>query len=491
MTFKNFRPTHGRVQNASKMLNGTRSNATLRDLEEEEGELEEKEGTVVSIKRDLINGAGWTVQSEDQTYICSCATSMYELPDTVERGGMLYPTDTVTVKFQINPVLRVNTITEITSLGEETDKLDIGQWKHGDEATTIIGKPMAAMSISNGFISMNYNNTNQVITNKEAVSTEGEATNINSKKLNINSDEVKIKGMTLTDFITDESREVSNEYASYNIETPTNINLFVDRANNITQLNINTIEDEKIEGYGVVGEIKDQKAIPLREQTQRLITDGNCVDVVTIDTNGVIRIDYFQNQCTKERKILSTHSWMTPQIESRNYIKVIVKETCDYCDEGTNTKSEFINYCPKCKDFNTLIDTSISIRCNTCGEEYCQNCGTSLTNSSLKLKKYQTNYISAYGTTCKHCKTQLQPGTNKQYVNYCPDCQEWGWLRQAEMEQDGNTINILQCDYCNAQFCSTCGINQEKHGLDLKNHLAEYEKYRQALRKLKYIKDGI
>ena len=29
---------------------------------ESEGELEEKEGTVISIKRDLINGAGWTVQ---------------------------------------------------------------------------------------------------------------------------------------------------------------------------------------------------------------------------------------------------------------------------------------------------------------------------------------------------------------------------------------------------------------------------------------------
>ena len=41
------------------MINSTRTNTSLRDLDEEEGELEEKEGTVISIKQDLINGAGY------------------------------------------------------------------------------------------------------------------------------------------------------------------------------------------------------------------------------------------------------------------------------------------------------------------------------------------------------------------------------------------------------------------------------------------------
>ena len=73
-----FRPSIARVQNAQKIFTSTKTNATIRDLEEEEGELEEKEGTVVSIKRDLINGKGWTVQDKDgQTYLCSCASSMY------------------------------------------------------------------------------------------------------------------------------------------------------------------------------------------------------------------------------------------------------------------------------------------------------------------------------------------------------------------------------------------------------------------------------
>lgn len=488
MTFKSFRPTHGRVQNASKLINGTRSNATIRDLEEEEGELEEKEGIVTSIKQDLINGAGWTVKSEDQTYICSCATSMYELPETKERGGYLYPTEKVKVRFQINPVLKINTITEILSLGDETETLDISKWKHGDKSTTVIAKPKSAISISNGFIDINYNNNNKVTADDDAITTTGKKTQINTKETNINSDVVKINGVSVFDLITGESRAVSNEYASYHIKTINDVNLFLDRSNNMTQIDIST--SNPISGHGVIGEIKDQKAIPIREQSQQLITDGHCTDIITIDTDGIIRIKTFENECTEERSIMSTNNWITPQVESRNYIKVIVPKTCDYCHEGTNTKSEFINYCPKCKNFNTLIDTSISIKC-TCGAEYCQNCGTNLSDSSQKLKKYQDTYVIGYGTTCKHCNTQLQAGTNKQYVNYCPDCEEWGWLTQTTMEQDGNTINILKCNYCNAKFCCTCGINQEKHGLTLTNSPVQYSKYKNALRKLKYIKDGV
>ena len=492
MSKKGFRYTQGRVQKATQIINGTRTNATIRDLEEEEGELEEKEGTVVSIKEDNINGNGWTVKDKDgQTYLCSCANSMYELPETKQRGGLLYPTETVKVKFQINPVLRLNTITEITSLGKETDKLDINKWKHGDESTTVIAKPRSAISISNGFITMNYDNNNQVIANDQGISTEGDNTNINTKTLNINSNNINVAGKLLTSIIDEQALNISNEYASYNVNTINKANLYVDRSNNMTQVHIDT-GDNKISGYGVIGEIKDQKAIPLREQTQQLVTDGHCVDIVVIDEDGIIRVKSFENDCTEERLISSTNNWITPQIESRNYIKVIVKQTCNSCDEGTNTKSEFINYCPSCQNFNTLIDTSTSVKCNTCGTTYYQNCGHNINNpSSEKLKKYQDNFISAYGTTCKYCNTQLQPNTNKQYVNYCPECQQWNWLRQSEMEQDGNTINILECGYCNSKFCSTCGIDQDKHGIVLRDDLVSYTAYKNAFRKLKYIKDGV
>ena len=121
MTRSSFRPTVARTQNALKIINGTKTNATIRDLEEEEGELEEKEGTVISIKRDLINGAGWTVRdNEGNTYICSCASSMYEIPETTERGGILYPKESIRVTFTVNPVLKINTIKEIISKARTT-----------------------------------------------------------------------------------------------------------------------------------------------------------------------------------------------------------------------------------------------------------------------------------------------------------------------------------------------------------------------------------
>ena len=65
MSNHTFRPSIARVQNAQKIFTSTKTNATIRDLEEEEGELEEKEGTVVSIKRDSINGSGWTVKDKE------------------------------------------------------------------------------------------------------------------------------------------------------------------------------------------------------------------------------------------------------------------------------------------------------------------------------------------------------------------------------------------------------------------------------------------
>lgn len=485
-----FRHTYQHVQRASQMINSTRTNATLRDLDEEEGELEEKEGTIVSIKQDLINGTGWTVKdTEGQTYLCSCAASMYDLPETKERGGVLYPTDTVKVRFQINPVLRINTITEILSLGEETNTLDISKWKHGDESTTVIAKPKSAISMSNGFITMNYDNNNQVIANDDGISTEGKNTNINTNNLNINANNVNIQGKSLSSTIDEQALNVSNEYISFYLSTPPNISVALEKSNNITQLSINA---NNFNGYGVIGEIKEQKAIPVREQSQQLITDGDCTDIIKISTDGVISIEPFENKCNSSRNITSTNNWIAPQT-TRNYIKVTVQETCDYCDEGTNASMEYINYCPYCGkhgSFDSLVNTATHIKCNICNRTYCQNCGTNIFNPSEKLKTYKDNYISAYGTTCKYCKEQLKSGTNKQYVNYCPNCEKWNMLYQSELEQDDDIINILECEYCNSVFCSTCGIDQEKHGLTLSQHPASYENYDKAFRRLKYIRDG-
>lgn len=490
MTGSSFRPTLARTQNAMKNINGTRTNATIRNIEEEEGELEEKEGTVVSIKRDLINGAGWTVKDKEGTkYICSCASSMYEIPETVERGGILYPKESIKVTFTVNPVLRINTIKEIKSLGKETDKIDIGQWRHGNESTTVIAKPKSALSVSDGLIKISYENNNQVVASKEGVTTTGEATNINTDTLSIQSNNIDIQGTSLSDIIAESAIIESNEHVAFNVESLPTINIILDRSNNMTQLDIQGTEYSEIP-KGVIGHIKDQKSLPIREQRQQLITDGNCVDVISIDADGIITIEpSISTECPKERKIFSTNNWITPRIQSRNYIKVTVKQICDNCDDGHNIHGEYINYCPSCGKWNTLSDTGTSIRCS-CGTSYCQNCGIGIHNTSLRLKSFTDNYVPAFGTTCKYCKDQLQSDTTKYYVNYCPDCEVWGSLYQAERIEDDNTINILRCNSCDAEFCSTCGINQDKHGITLTDNPVQYTAYKNAFRKLKYIKDG-
>lgn len=500
MVNRGFRPSIGRVQNSSKIFNGQKTNATIRDLEEEEDELEEREGSIVSIETDKINGAGWTVKdTQGETHICSCATSMYEIPNGKTRGGKLYPSETIQVKFTINPVLRLNSITEILSSGKESEKLDVTDWIHEDEATTVIAKPDSAMSISNGFIQMNYSNKNQIITGKYGISTEGENTDINTDTTSINSDSITVyDGQELDSYINNQALSVSNEFESYNIGGFDNLNIHLDRSNNITQLDINTV-DSKFNRYGVIGEIKDQKAIPIRKQSQQLVTDGDCMDIVTIDEDGIIYIKSYENDCPAERIISSTHNWITPQVEARNYIKVIVNKRCNNCDEGINAQAEYINYCPSCNNWNILVNTSTSIKCNTCGMQYCQNCGANLSiPHGDKLKKYHENFISAIGSTCNYCKTQLHPNTNKQYVNYCPDCEQWGKLYQTERidtdkeeEDELFIVNILKCESCEAEYCSTCGINQDKHGLTLTNNPVQYQAYKDALRKLKYIKDGV
>lgn len=491
MTRSGFRPSLARTQNAMKNISGTRTNATIRNIEEEEGELEEKEGTVVSIKRDLINGAGWTVKDkEGNTYICSCASSMYEIPETVERGGILYPKDTIEVTFTVNPVLRINTIKEIKSLGEETEKIDISQWRHGDESTTVIAKPKSALSISDGLIKMDYDNSNKVTASNNGISTEGKATNINTDKLAINSDDITVQGMSLSDMIGEEALNTSNEHVAFNVDSLPSIDMILDRSNNMTQLTINS-GDNKIDINGrVIGQIKDQKSIPVREQHQQLLTDGNCIDIISIDTDGIIRISPASNNpCTGERKILSTNNWITPRIQSRNYIKVMVNNVCDNCNDGNNALMEYVNYCPKCNTWNTLSNTGTSIRCGS-GHSYCQNCGTGIEDTSVQLKKFLDHYILAFGTTCKHCKDQLLSDTLKYYVNYCPNCEEWDVLYQTERVEDDKIINVLKCTSCESEFCCTCGIDQDNYGLTLTNNPVQYTAYKNALRKLKYIKDG-
>ena len=63
-------------------------------------------------------------------------------------------------------------------------------------------------------------------------------------------------------------------------------------------------------------------------------------------------------------------------------------------------------------------------------------------------------------------------------------------MEQGEYVTDEGVINILNCNACDSVFCSTCGIDQNNHGLTLTTAKVQYANYKNALRKLKYVKDG-
>lgn len=493
---KAFRPTPARFQNSFKILSGTKTNATIRDLEEDEEELEEKTGVVVSIARDRINGSGWTVKDEEgNLYNCSCASSMYELPSTTERGGILYPEGTVTVKFTVNPVLRINTITEITSLGEDEKSLDISKWQHGDNATTVIAKPKSAISISDARISFSYDNVNEVTTDENAIALKGEETKIESKKTTINSEEIEMQGIDINTFVTG----ISQNNNIYNARltsytggvTPQDASsVYLMQERNIVSATIDGQDIMLDEKERVMADIKDQTKHPLRNQRFILPTSEG-MDVLTCYANGYIT--FRASGPPGVRTILSTHNWLAPQFDKRFTITATASQNCSCCPEVINGQT-FIDYCPVCSRWHVLSQIQNNIICNTCGATFCASCGhyNSLAcfDKEFDLKLYNKHYIAIVGNYCKHCNQRMEENHTKEYVNYCPFCKKWNFLSSATMDFNHKIINTLYCNYCHNHFCANCGTIQNDYEIkSFSDNIIYYDDYIEQNQKLFFIKE--
>lgn len=493
---KAFRPTPARFQNSLKILSGTKTNATIRDLEEDEEELEEKTGVVVSIKRDKINSAGWTVKDEEgNLYNCSCASSMYELPSTTERGGILYPDGKVTVKFTVNPVLRINTITEIISLGGSEQTLDISKWQHGEEATTVIAKPKSAISISDSKISFSYDNVNEVVTDENSIQLIGSETNIQSDKMNINSEEIEIRGVDIDEYMTGiihNSNVVNSRITSYTggVTPKDASSVYVTQERNIVSATVDTNKIDLYTEERVVADIKDQKKHPLREQKFVLLTDKG-TDEIHCYPNGIVALR--ANGEPGERKILSTHNWLAPQFDNRYTITTTASQNCSCCTEAINGQT-FIDYCPVCNKWHALSQIQNNIICNTCGATYCASCGhyNSLpcSDKAFDLKLYNDYHITAIGNYCDHCNQRMEEGNKKEYVNYCPSCKKWNFLSNETKNHNNDIINILHCNYCNQDFCANCGTQQNDYEIkSFSDNVIYYNDYIDKIKKLLFIKE--
>ena len=545
---KAFRPTPARFKNSIKILAGTKTNATIRDIEEDkEKELEEMTGTVIEIDRNKINGDGWKVKGSDgNIYQCSCASNMYEIPDSVTRGGVLYPNGSTTVKFTVSKVLRRNSITEFlsgdgieandvtqkdkTPVGNQkkNDKnnsnnssndgntddegedepstkgtLSVADWQHGDKATTVIAKPKAAISISDGLISFNYNNTNAVLADNVSTKIIGEATEINTNTIDINSNNITVNGKTIEQKMAEKTQSIIDQNAkvySYNSTSKENIDknkIFIDKERNTVQITINDLNLKLTNKERVIMDIKDQKFFPLRNQSYIVIGNPIGTDIVTAYTDGIITCktnDVMQNTeepvKTDINKIISaTQVWLSPQYNLQNTISINNPSHCPCCRNKNKTLSIFFNFCPICNEWHLLYNYANHIKCVKCQKVFCGSCGHALdvkcSNSLATLYSYEDNKISSETSLCDHCKNNNTIGNTKVYANYCPSCKKWKYL----IVKDKNEQKIFYCGYCGHSFCSSCGM-------DLKNEVIEsfdttiyyYDDYIKKYQKMFFVK---
>ena len=459
MSQKIFHHSPHRAVDSMKILVGNKTNATIRDFEETEEDIEEVTGVVISIDKDKITGNGWEVKDEDgNVFYCSMPFSLYDLPETREYGGVYYPTEPVTVKVTKNNVLRTNTITEVTSLGKDETSVDLSKWKHGDKPTTIIGKAKSAISISDNFITFNYDNTNLIKADNKSLKMEGDQTDINTKNLNINS-EVNLNGEPLDYYI---HKKTLNTLDNVNNRNINGVN--VTQTNGLTQMNILNTMYIPSENQRILFDLLDPRYYPDTTQTHPLLT-GDDIHKIYIYPNGLVSVQSRNQVPVSEGEIRSTINWITPQYSKKNIITINVASSCGCCDHGAGGVREYFNYCPHCKTWNTLYESQYIIKCNACSNTWCPGCGHIHNKdcgfTELDLKAYSgVNKISGMTTYCNYCRDKIPVGLSREYANYCPKCHQWGYLKIDDKVLDGETVRLLHCSYCNEDYCLNCSISQ-------------------------------
>ena len=461
MSQKIFHHSPHRAVDSMKILVGNKTNATIRDFEETEEDIEELTGVVISIDKDKINGNGWEVKDDEgNIYYCNIAFNLYDLPETKEYGGIYYPTEKVTVKFTKNSVLRTNTITEVTSLGQDEEKIDLSKWKHGDKPTTIIGKAKSAISISDSFITFNYDNTNVIKADNNAIKMEGDNTEVNTNNFNINSPDISIQGESLDNYLYQKTINALDDKNELNVN-----GMNVMQNNGLSQLDlIKTIYIPK-GAERILFDLLDPRYFPERIQGQPLLT-GSDIDQLYIYPNGLVTVTTHGDNAPNVKNITQSINWLTPQYSKKNVITVNVASACNCC---ANTKGvmEFFNYCPHCKTWNTLYESEHIIKCNTCSTTWCPSCGHvqgyNCGTTTYDLKEYNnTNKIVGMTMYCDYCRNKIPTGLSREYANYCPKCHNWGYLRIEDKIVNNQEMRVLHCTHpsCGETYCLNCSISQ-------------------------------
>lgn len=502
MSDKVFRHTPHRAADALKIIVGNKTNATIRDLEETEEDIEELTGVITSIDKDKMTGDGWKVKADDgNVYNCNCAFSMYELPETEEYGGIYYPTEKVTVKITKNPVLRTNTITEVTSLGKNESKIDLSKWKHGEKSTTIIAKPKSAISVSDAKISFNYDNANEVLADDDGIQTKGKKTKIGTKQLDIDSEQINIGDLSLDEYIS-KINEQKNEERYEIVETKADIGVNIQKTGNMGQLDLK-IDDFQIQpnptiknDERIIADLKNPTFFPSSKQKRPLVTGSN-INELYLYPNGLVTVRARDGAINDS--IFNTITWITTEYVKKNLLTVMPKEMCDCCDNATSGRRTYFNYCPNCNMWNVLYDDGTTIKCETCRNlQWCQSCGHLKTMDcsiiEKDLKRYDSQWtIKAIGTSCDYCDGDIPTGKVREYANYCPKCQTWGYLTLETEPYKDTERHFFRCNNskCNEKYCVNCSISQREGFIKsfLNDNVFYDDKFRKKYQKITHIRD--
>jgi len=470
---RSFKGTPNAIQDSMKIIVGNKTNSRVRDFGEEgkdDKNIEEKTGIIVSIDKNKINGNGWTVQCKDGTYKCSCASNLYEIPKSKEKGGILYPKEKVQCKIKINPVLRVNTITEISGSKKKKEKLNISKWTHKDQDTQVIASAKSAISISDGAITFNYNDKTKVTIDEKGVQIQGQ----------VNTDALNVEDKALQDYIPDTSTDTQKMTTDGNDDIDTNAN---DSTAEISIKNSNFILSSK---ERVIGNILDQTKTPSNDQKVPMFTDEN-IDELNIYNNGIITVR--GRIKSGKRTINHTEKWV-PQKE-KNIFSTTISGTCDYCEIYNSGEMIFLDYCPSCKKWNVLSKNKEKIVCNSCMTTYCHNCGHNETNTDGNLWPYESNYLEVTTTACQYCDNILPTDKTKQYANYCPNCKTFQTLNVIDFETNTGPTNKIECSSCKTTYCTNCGTQQEEYKQQKFNdNIVYYDDYIKKMNKLRFIKEN-
>ena len=459
-----FRPTDASFKKSMGVISGSKSaGSKIQDLEDDEEIISEVNGYVERINMSQIQGSGWICRgtTDNKKYNCSISSELYTVPEGTEKKGYLYPKSQMDVVISVNPVKRKYVITEISG-----GFSDVSNWTKSD-TITVANKNSAVQvgSDSSKIATKTDDGENGVEVTKDGVNIYGEVM-LNGKDIKdiLNTtiqsyleDETSsvtynkcsngimiekvsnIANMTLSDtkaYLTKSGKILCHIY-NENM-WPSTSKSFIALTDNVINLDAIKItrngdiiaytagdDGDRIINTSItwITDLADKKNIvqftgtpsctcscvtdyeePLETEAinyctmcktfGHMVQDGNVLKCESCGSKfcGVCG-RYLKEICSNKTRQLKD---LTHVITSNG------NKTCECCN-GQVGKKIYVNYCPKCKEWdilktNTRADNKEEIKCSKCSTTFCGFCGSVNTNADT-CKDHNTRLLFITRTT--------------------------------------------------------------------------------------------